>query len=109
MSATAPALPAKKQTAKVTSKGQITIPVKMRGLLGVKPGDKLVFERNSDGEIYVRKAEEPAFDCLHGMTTGIPELDNGSIEDIVHWFREARGHDEVDDRILGTDRFGTGK
>jgi AbrB family looped-hinge helix DNA binding protein len=106
MSATAPALPVKKQIAKVTSKGQITIPAEMRELLGVQPGDKLVFERQPNGEIFVRKADEFPFNRFRGMGTGIPELDNGSIEDIVQWFREARGHDEVDDRLLGTSRFG---
>jgi hypothetical protein len=43
------------------------------------------------------------------MGTGVPELDNGNIDDIVRWFREMRGYDEIDDLILGTDRFGTGK
>lgn len=33
--------------AKITSKGQITVPHEIRRLLGVKPGDRLVFE--SDG------------------------------------------------------------
>jgi hypothetical protein len=41
---------------------------------------------------------------MRGIGTGIPQLDNGSIEDIVRWFREARGHDEVDDLIFGTER-----
>jgi antitoxin PrlF len=109
MSATAAATPAKRQVAKITSKGQITIPAEVRGLLKVVPGDKVVFERHANGDIFVRKADKLPFDRIQGMTTGIPELDNGSIEDIVLWFREARGHDEADDRILGTDRFGSGK
>ena len=32
--------------AKITSKGQITVPREVRHALGVKPGDKLVFEQN---------------------------------------------------------------
>jgi AbrB family looped-hinge helix DNA binding protein len=106
MSAVAPSLQAKKQIAKVTSKGQITIPVEVRGLLGVKPGDKVVFERDAGGDISVRK--DVGIGPIQGIVTGIPELDNGSIDDIVRWYREARGHDEVDDQILGLDRFGTG-
>jgi hypothetical protein len=43
---------------------------------------------------------------LQGMGAGIPELKSGSIEEIVHWYREARGHDEEDGRVFGIDRFG---
>ena len=104
MSAIAPAIPTTKQTAKVTSKGQVTIPAKTRKLLGVKPGDRLVFESTSDGVKVVRQIDENVFEKMRGIGTGIPELDHGSIDDIVRWFREARGHDEVDDLLFGTER-----
>ena len=35
-------------TAKVTSKGQVTIPVEVRRQLGVEPGDTLVFETQAE-------------------------------------------------------------
>ena len=38
-------------SAKVTSKGQITLPAKLREQLGIKPGDRLDFERNSKGRV----------------------------------------------------------
>lgn len=101
-------IPLKIYNAKVTSKGQVTIPTEARKLLGIKTGDKLSFEQSQDGEMFVRKAEEFPFDRFRGMGTGIPELDNGNIDDIVRWLWEARGHDDVDDLILGTDRFGAG-
>ncbi|HKF50035.1 MAG TPA: AbrB/MazE/SpoVT family DNA-binding domain-containing protein [Terracidiphilus sp.] len=41
--------------AKVTSKGQITIPAPMREELGMRPGEKLVFVRGGDGEFLVRR------------------------------------------------------
>jgi len=104
MAATIPAPPAKSQVAKITSKGQITIPAEMRRLLGVKPGDKLVFEPTPDGYKVVRQMEENPFEKMGGIGTGIPELDNGTIDDIVRWVREARGHDEIDDLIYGTER-----
>lgn len=44
-----------KTEAKVTSKGQITIPIEIRRALGVKAGDKVVFEQNGDN-ISVRRA-----------------------------------------------------
>lgn len=36
-------------TAKVTSKGQVTIPVEVRKSLGIKAGDGLLFEAPRDG------------------------------------------------------------
>lgn len=41
-------------TAKVTSKGQVTIPKKFRDYLGIDRGDELVFVENNDNLI-VRK------------------------------------------------------
>ena len=43
--------------AKVTSKGQITIPVAVRDGLGVKPGEKLIFLQGENGEFRVRRME----------------------------------------------------
>jgi AbrB family looped-hinge helix DNA binding protein len=34
-----------KKQAKITSKGQITVPHEIRRALGVRPGDKLLFEK----------------------------------------------------------------
>ena len=96
MSATVKPLPTKAAIAKITSKGQITIPAETRRLLGVKAGDKLEFEHTRDGDTFVRKAEEFAFNRFRGMGTGVPELEAGR-ESIVRYFREMRGHDEFDD------------
>ncbi|WP_428673951.1 AbrB/MazE/SpoVT family DNA-binding domain-containing protein [Reyranella sp.] len=38
-------------SATVGSKGKITIPKRVRGLLGIVPGSKIDFERASDGRI----------------------------------------------------------
>jgi AbrB family looped-hinge helix DNA binding protein len=40
---------AMRRTAKMTSKGQVTIPVEIRRVLGVGPGDHLVFEEDKEG------------------------------------------------------------
>lgn len=37
--------------AKVTSKGQITIPLEIRNALHLKPGDRVEFSRNPDGSV----------------------------------------------------------
>ena len=41
------------ELAKVTSKGQVTIPVSIRKRLGIKDGDKLLFIEKPDGVIMV--------------------------------------------------------
>ena len=52
--------------ATITSKGQITIPKAIRDLLGVKPGDRLVFVRRPEGEVVV-EAETVDVRSLRGM------------------------------------------
>lgn len=47
-------------TAKVTSKGQVTIPKTVRKLMDIETGDRLAFELESDGRLRVsRVADEP--------------------------------------------------
>jgi AbrB family looped-hinge helix DNA binding protein len=41
------------ELAKVTAKGQITIPIDIRRKLGVKDGDKVLFIEEDDGRIYI--------------------------------------------------------
>ena len=43
-------------TAKVTSKGQVTIPKDVRDILNLKAGDLVVFIKKND-EIIIRRAE----------------------------------------------------
>jgi len=95
MAATATPVRVKSRIAKVTSKGQVTIPAEIRQSLGVKAGDKLVFQRSTDGEMLVRKMDEFPFDRFRGMGTGVPELE-ADPESIVRYLRELRGHDEFD-------------
>lgn len=84
-------------TATVTSKGQITIPKKIRDALGVVPGDRVVFERRAAGEVVVTGRKSLTIDDLYGM---LPN--NGvhlSIGDIDEAIGEALAED--DDRIRG--------
>ncbi len=47
-------------TAKVTSKGQVTIPKQVRTLLAIETGDRLAFELEEDGRLRVsRVLNEP--------------------------------------------------
>ena len=59
-----------KKAARITSKGQITVPHEMRRALGVRPGDKLLFERDGVG-VRVRpvRAKSP-FEKYRGIKLG---------------------------------------
>jgi AbrB family looped-hinge helix DNA binding protein len=54
------ALPEGVMSATVTSKGQITIPKRVRDLLGIKPGSLVDFERGKDGRIVLVKVGKKA-------------------------------------------------
>jgi len=81
--------------AKVTSKGQVTIPVEVRKALGVKAGDKLRFEVQDGGFRVVREIEENVFEKWRGIGIGFPGMGHGR-EAIIKYFREMRGHDDFD-------------
>ena len=53
--------------ATITSKAQITLPKDLRLLLGVGPGDRIVFEPQPDGSARVARAQEPSFAALRGV------------------------------------------
>jgi AbrB family looped-hinge helix DNA binding protein len=73
--------------AKVTSKGQITLPSPVRERLNVGPGDKVVFVERSDGEMTVRRRTGTLAD-MKGMLRGkVRRLKPGTLE---AWIDEAR-------------------
>lgn len=74
--------------ATITSKGQITVPREVRQALGVKSGDKLLFESDSQG-IRVRPLRtKSAFSKYRGI--GNPEIPSGR-KNIRKWLRGIRG------------------
>ena len=73
--------------AKVTSKGQVTIPKKVRDKLGVRPGDDVGFEEK-EGLMLIKKAvTKSPFDKWVGK---LKHLKGRRSDDLV---KEARGHD----------------
>ena len=83
-----------KKQAKVTSKGQITVPREIRRRLGVRAGDKLEFEDNGDGVRVTAVRKESPFAKYMGI--GNPGIGKGR-KAIQKWLRELRGHDEDDE------------
>jgi AbrB family looped-hinge helix DNA binding protein len=74
--------------AKLTSKGQITVPCEIRRLLGVRQGDRLVFETDG-GAVRMRPlhAESP---FAKYRAIGNPGMASGR-KAVVRWVRQLRG------------------
>ncbi len=57
------------KTAKMTTKGQVTIPKRLRDYLGLKPGSDVDFELAEDGRVFLKshcEASESRFARLRG-------------------------------------------
>ncbi len=75
--------------AKITSKGQITVPREIRHALGVKPGDKIIFEQVGK-DVSVRPVRSTSvFAKYRGI--GNPGVPSGR-ERVLRKVRELRGH-----------------
>lgn len=80
--------PALISRAKVTSKGQITLPVALRRRLGVKAGDSVVFKMKGSDVVLVPRRDENVFEKYRGIgTDGI----GTTKQDILNWIRDFRG------------------
>ncbi|MBP8620709.1 MAG: AbrB/MazE/SpoVT family DNA-binding domain-containing protein [Firmicutes bacterium] len=78
------------ELAKITSKGQITIPVNIRRKLGVKEGDKVLFVEEG-GKIYILNASMEALKEAQAAFAGEAERAGLKNEDdIVAMVKEIR-------------------
>ena len=59
--------------AKITSKGQTTIPQAIREALDVRPGDSIVWEVNHEGTARVRKVRPLDMEYLSAVEDGLSE------------------------------------
>jgi len=77
-----------RKQARITSKGQITVPREIRRILGVRAGDRLLFESDGKG-IRVRPVRSKStFSKYRGI--GNSEIGSGR-KRIGRWLRELRG------------------
>lgn len=73
-------------TAKVTSKGQITLPKKLRDELNLSAGDMVIFQRNDDGGYAIVHAPEkngPTLESLFGMIKTDIRLTDEEIKEAI--------------------------
>ena len=59
--------------AKISSNGQITVPVEIRRQLGLKSGDKIVFFQKPNGEIVITNASAQAIRKAQAAFSGVAE------------------------------------
>ncbi|MCI9422225.1 MAG: AbrB/MazE/SpoVT family DNA-binding domain-containing protein [Dorea sp.] len=69
--------------AKISANGQITVPIEIRRLLGLKPGDKILFFQKQDGEIVVNNASSKAIRKAQAAFTGAAEAMGVTSEDDI--------------------------
>lgn len=77
-----------RKLAKVTSKGQVTVPREIRRRLGVGAGDRLLFEEDGKGVRVTAVRKESPFAKYRGI--GTPGIGKGR-KGIQKWLRELRG------------------
>jgi AbrB family looped-hinge helix DNA binding protein len=74
--------------AKLTSKGQVTVPREVRRALGVRAGDRLVFESDDQGVRVRAVRTQSSFAKYRGI--GNPGIGSGR-KSIGSWLRGLRG------------------
>ena len=74
--------------ARITSKGQITVPREVRRVLGVRAGDRLLFESDGKGVRVRPVRSKSAFSKYRGI--GNAGIRCGK-KNIRRWLREMRG------------------
>ncbi len=59
--------------AKISANGQITVPVEIRRLLGLKSGDKILFFQKPNGEVVINNASAQAIYKAQKAFKGVAE------------------------------------
>ncbi|HEY6769686.1 MAG TPA: AbrB/MazE/SpoVT family DNA-binding domain-containing protein [Candidatus Sulfotelmatobacter sp.] len=77
-----------RKEARITSKGQITVPLEVRKILGVTTGDKLLFEGDGKGIIVRPVRNYSTFSKYRAI--GNPGIDSGK-KGVNRWLRALRG------------------
>lgn len=80
--------------AKVSSNGQITVPVEIRRILGLKSGDKVLFYQKPNGDIVLANASAQALQKAQAAFAGASEYmglaDEQAVQALVDNLRAGR-------------------
>lgn len=88
------------EDARITSKGQVTIPKRIRDRLGLEAGVDIEFVLTDDGELKVRP-KQPAMDQLRDVKASIASH-HGDIDVDELRRRSKRAWDSLDEETLGS-------
>lgn len=88
------------ELAKVTAKGQVTIPIEIRKKLGIKNGDKILFVEES-GRIYMMNSSMDALREAQRAFAGEAERLGLKDDDVMTMIKELRGRKcgEVNEKL----------
>ncbi len=78
--------------AKLTSKGQVTVPKAIRDALGIKEGDQVVFRLDGERAILART---PDFLSLAGTVAVPPAKRNAAWDDVIRRTRARRRNEQA--------------
>lgn len=78
------------ELAKITSKGQITIPVAIRKLLGVKDGDKVLFVQEGSKVVMMNASVNALMEAQKDFQGVAQELGVQDEQDVVDMVKEIR-------------------
>ncbi|MEF3168606.1 MAG: type II toxin-antitoxin system PrlF family antitoxin [Deltaproteobacteria bacterium] len=70
--------------AKITAKGQTTIPKDVRAALHVSPGDLIAWEIETDGTVIVRRVQPVDIEYLRAVEGTLSEWAGANDEDAYH-------------------------
>lgn len=81
--------------AKVSANGQITVPIEVRRMLGLKSGDKILFFQKRDGEIVISNASAQAIrkaqTAFAGAAQTLGVCDEDDVQALVDEVRHRKG------------------
>mgnify|MGYP000419338123 FL=1 len=78
------------ELAKITSKGQITIPASIRKLLGVKDGDKVLFVQEGNRVVMMNASVNALLEVQKALQGMAQELGVKDEQDVVDMVKEVR-------------------
>ena len=84
------------ELAKVTSKGQVTIPVAIRKMLGIREGDKLLFVEEGEKVVLMNASTNALLKAQEAFKGVAEELDLKNEQDVVNLVKEIRAERGVD-------------
>lgn len=78
------------EIAKVTSKGQVTIPVAVRKMLGIREGDKLLFVAEGEKVVLMNASTNALLKAQKAFQGVAEELGIENEQDVVNLVKEIR-------------------